>query len=243
MKDSDPYRLIQLNDFVKIYPSRDSSSRYEFTIEEKTGLEIVLASDSSGDRSAWITAFNMFIKMEKIILNLETFDADQPLTTRADNSKDILEDLRGEILDLKSLKSSNESYLLLNISKQLEKQNALLEQLISPKSELPKAVDKSTQFLISGINDKLIKLASTVDYISDRLSHCLRRDQDILKAQNQVATELDKNSQQLKELKNAILKEENPLKMLESKISYQSIMHQEKEKKVNSSETLYGENF
>jgi hypothetical protein len=225
--------LIQLNEFVKVYPSRDSSSRYEFTIEEKTGLEIVLASDNSGDRSAWMTAFNMFIKMERIILNLEAFDADQPL---ADNNQDNTQALRAEISKIQdSLKSSNESSLLVKISQQLEKQNALLEMLLSPKSKDTKVSDKSTQFLITGINDKLIKLASTVDYISDRLSNCMRRDQDILKAQNQVFSQLDTNSQILKELKNAFYRHD----VSDSKIYYQSLDHQ----KTNSSETVNGENF
>ena len=224
--DTDPHRLIQMTDFIKVYPSRNSSCRYEFTIEEKSGLEIVLASDNSGDRSAWITSFNMFIKMDKLVLNLESFDSISNLETKNIAKQDFSTEKQGNIL-LKSdldfikneltiikeqLKPNQEPDLLVKISNQLEKQNTFLEQLLSPKSvsastfvseTLTKIPDKSISYLISTMNDKLSRLLSAIDYVTDRLSTCLKRDQDILNSQTQLANQLDKNYSQLKSLSNA----------------------------------------
>lgn len=209
-----------MNDFVKVYASRNSSNRYEFTIEEKTGLEIVMATDSSGDRSAWITSFNMFIKMDKLTLNLDSFSSTDisnnavniPTEIEIKQTKNDMEFIKNELLYIKMhLKPTHETDLLSKISNQLEKQNALLEQIISPNTGEVKSVipDKSVGYLISKMNDKLTRLLSAVDYVTDRVSTSLKRDQDIIKTQNQLANHLDQHYNELKSLKNMMSENHN----------------------------------
>lgn len=213
LKDTDPHRLIQLNDFVKVYPSRNSNTRYEFTIEEKNGLEIVMASDNCADRSAWITSLNMFIKMERLILNLiDATDDIRPTTldtskaTAQSADKADMDLIKNELEYIKQQLKTQEPSLLSKISNQLEKQNALLEKLCSPTSAMetnPKIPDRSVGYLLSNMNDKLTRLLSSIDYLTDRVSTSLKRDQDILKTQNQLMKQLDQNHEELISLNRA----------------------------------------
>jgi hypothetical protein len=247
-----------MNDFVKVYASRNSSTRFEFTIEEKTGLEIVMATDNCGNRSAWITSFNMFIKMEKLVLNLDSFDVtsksgknDATLSKPREKyieqsvSKDDIDFLKNELLHIKQqLEPSQDKSLLAKISKQLEKQNLLLEQLLSSDSISPefkhKVPDKSTGYLISNMNDKLTRLISAVDYITDRISTSLKRDQDIIKTQCQLANQIDQNHNELKSLKSLVSKDDSFQALIES-IEKRLLMQDTAIKvgKTNSSDTVF----
>jgi hypothetical protein len=220
-----------MDDFVKVYASRNSSNRFEFTIEEKTGLEIVLATDNCGDRSAWITSFNVFIKMEKLVLNLESFDVND--ASKASNlqkptdkdikqsvSKDDIDFIKSELLHIKEhLTPTQDTSLLTKISNQLETQNLILEQLsssVKSREMKPNVSEKSIGILISNMNDKLTRLLSAVDYITDRISTSLKRDQDIMNTQSQLANQIDQNYNELKSLKTIASNDESFQILVES---------------------------
>jgi hypothetical protein len=245
-----------MNDFVKVYASRNSSNRFEFTIEEKTGLEIVMATDNSGDRSAWITSFNVFIKMEKLVLNLESFDLNDKSKVsslgkptdkdiKQSVSKDDIDFIKSQLLHIKqNLIPAQDTSLLTKISNQLEKQNLLLEQLsssnVTTREMKPNVSEKSMGILISNMNDKLTRLLSAVDYITDRISTSLKRDQDIMNTQTQLANQIEQNYNELKSLKTLVSKDDSFQILIESLekrlFTQKSVMNV---CKVNSSDTVF----
>lgn len=227
-----------MGEFIKVYPSRDCGNRFEFSIEERSGVDIVMASDTPGDRSAWMTSLGIFMKMEDPKLEIRDLALMEQEIPKIEPSNSLLSDRVGaleialqsqnkmieqqaeiiqgmhqiqkQLADWKLLSATEtQDSLIASVSCQMQDQQMLFTEIISRldagipmNHQTPNnASDKPTQFMLATMNEKLVKLITSVDYISNRLTYTLKRDQDLLRKQQDLTKSIDKQSDEFRYFK------------------------------------------
>ena len=144
--DSDPFRIIQMNDLSEFISTQKEGSFYEFVGQEKNGMQIIFATKSQGDRSAWLTSLGMFTNVKNPISNtVHIIDGPEDRNTFS-----LQDSLKNEV---RVTNQHIQEYIQLEISKSTHVN-----------------LDRSDKLLLLGLQDKLIKVAGNTDYISEKLS-------------------------------------------------------------------------
>lgn len=244
-----------MTDFVKVSPSQEYGGRSEFMIQENTGSEIVLATDSQGERSAWTTALCIFMKLEdntpyksKIQNKQQLFDGssgcgredtaqkvrDLESSLASANQLDRKQDaLFEEITAVKEIvvKCLQQSDIApvtdilegLNLKiaaqedvvRQIQDQVATLASAGPGNSNYSANPEKPAHFLLGSMNDKLVKSATAIDYITERLGKSLHRSQDMIRNQERLHQSLEQQREEISNLKKSFEreKEQNSAKL------------------------------
>jgi hypothetical protein len=223
-----------MTDFVKVSPQQEFGGRFEFTIQETSGSEIILATDSLTERSAWTTALCIFMKMEdntpyRSQFHVTPNDCHSARTEDAlpnkiessvltanqlDQKQDALLKEMSEMRDLLSKcmlqKDDSARDMLEALNAKICVQEVVLREIhgkvetrleTSGTHNYSSDPEKPAHFLLGSMNEKLVKSASSMDYISERLGKSLHRNQDMIRNQERLHQSLEQQKEEISELK------------------------------------------